>query len=52
MGLDEVGSSLSTVTFSRGLDVPEVGGVFARIIGLNQARRENTLARALTRHRD
>ena len=52
VGLDEVGSSLSTVTFSRGLDVPEGGGVFARIIGLNQARRENTLARALTRHRD
>ncbi|MFM8413265.1 MAG: efflux RND transporter permease subunit [Planctomycetota bacterium] len=51
-GLEEVGSSLSTVTFSRGLDVPSGGGVFARIIGLNKARREDTLARALARHRD
>ena len=50
--LEEVGSSLSTVTFSRGLEVPSGGGVFARIIGLNQARREDTLARALSRHRD
>ena len=51
-GLKEVGSSLSTVTFSRGLDVPSGGGVFARIIGLNQERREDTLARALARHRE
>jgi hypothetical protein len=51
-GLEEVGSSLSTVTFSRGLDVPSGGGVFARIIGLNQDRREDTLARALARHRE
>ena len=51
-GLDEVGSSLSTVTFSRGLDVPSGGGVFARIFGLNRGRREDTLARALARHRD
>ncbi|MFM7135557.1 MAG: efflux RND transporter permease subunit [Planctomycetota bacterium] len=51
-GLEEVGSSLSTVTFSRGLDVPSGGGVFARIIGLNQERREDTLARALARHRE
>jgi len=50
--LDEVGSSLSTVTFSRGLDVSTGGGVFARIIGLNKSRRENTLARALARHRE
>jgi len=51
-GLEEVGSSLSTVTFSRGLDVPSGGGVFARIIGLNRERREDTLARALARHRE
>jgi predicted RND superfamily exporter protein len=51
-GLEEVGSSLSTVTFSRGLDVPTGGGVFARIIGLNQERREDTLARSLARHRE
>jgi hypothetical protein len=51
-GLEEVGSSLSTVTFSRGLDVPAGGGVFARIIGLNQERREDTLARSLARHRE
>ena len=51
-GLEEVGSSLSTVTFSRGLDVPTGGGVFARIIGLNQERREDTLSRALARHRE
>ena len=51
-GLAAVGSSLSTVTFSRGIEVPEGGGVFARIIGLNRARREDTLARALSRHRE
>jgi uncharacterized protein len=50
-GLGAVGSSLSTVTFSRGLDVPEGGGGFGRIFGLNQARREDTLSRALLRHR-
>ena len=49
--LGAVGSSLSTVTFSRGLDVPEGGGGFGRIFGLNQARREDTLSRALLRHR-
>ncbi len=49
--LAEVGSSLSTVTFSRGLDVPEGGGGFGRIFGLNQDRREDTLSRALLRHR-
>lgn len=49
--LAEVGSSLSTVTFSRGLDVPEGGGGFGRIFGLNQGRREDTLSRALLRHR-
>jgi predicted RND superfamily exporter protein len=52
-GLHEVGSSLSTVTFSRGIDVGESGGgVFSRIIGMNRARRESTMARVLERHRD
>jgi uncharacterized protein len=51
-GLEEVGSSLSTVTFSRGLDVPSGGGVFAKVFGVNQGVREGTLARALTRHRE
>ncbi len=51
-GLDEVGSSLSTVTFSRGLDAGEGGGVFARIIGINRQRREDTLNRTLARHKD
>jgi uncharacterized protein len=50
--LAEVGSSLSTVTFSRGLEVPEGGGVFPRLFGLNKARREDALARVLVRHRD
>ena len=50
--LAEVGSSLSTVTFSRGLEVPEGGGVLPRILGLNKARREDALARVLDRHRD
>ena len=50
--LAEVGSSLSTVTFSRGLEVPEGGGVLPRILGLNKARREDALARVLVRHRD
>ncbi|MBM4021016.1 MAG: hypothetical protein FJ284_02015 [Planctomycetes bacterium] len=51
-GLKEVGSSLSTVTFSRSLDVPAGGGVFGRVLGLNHARREDALARALARHRE
>jgi predicted RND superfamily exporter protein len=51
-GLEEVGSSLSTVTFSRGLDVPSGGGVFARVFGVNRGVREGTLARALARHRE
>jgi uncharacterized protein len=51
-GLEEVGSSLSTVTFSRGLDVPSGGGVFAKVFGVNKGVREGTLARALARHRE
>jgi predicted RND superfamily exporter protein len=52
-GLHEVGSSLSTVTFSRGIDVGEGGGgVFSRLIGMNKARRESTMARVLERHRE
>jgi uncharacterized protein len=51
-GLEEVGSSLSTVTFSRGIDVPSGGGVFAKVLGVNKGVREGTLARALVRHRE
>jgi len=51
-GLEEVGSSLSTVTFSRGLDVPSGGGVFAKVFGVNRGVREGTLARTLARHRE
>ena len=51
-GLEEVGSSLSTVTFSRGIDVPSGGGVFAKVFGVNKGVREGTLARALVRHRE
>jgi predicted RND superfamily exporter protein len=52
-GLHEVGSSLSTVTFSRGIDVGDgEGGVFSRLIGINKARRESTMARVLERHRE
>jgi len=52
-GLHEVGSSLSTVTFSRGIDVGEGGGgVFSRLIGMNRAGRERTMAKVLERHRE
>jgi predicted RND superfamily exporter protein len=51
-GLDEVGSSLSTVTFSRGIDVSGGEGVFSKILGMSQARREATLSRTLERHRE
>ena len=50
-GLREVGSSLSTVTFSRGLEVSEGGGGFGRVFGLNKERQKDILSRALTRHR-
>ncbi len=55
-GLDEVGSSLSTVTFGRSLDVGEsgdgIGGVAGRAIGLNGRTRRSVLNRRLTAHRD
>jgi predicted RND superfamily exporter protein len=49
--LPEVGSSLSTVTFSRGLEVPEGGSGFGRLFGLNKERHKDILGRALLRHR-
>jgi predicted RND superfamily exporter protein len=55
-GLDEVGSSLSTVTFGRSLDVGEsgdgIGGVAGRTLGLNARTRRSVLNRRLTAHRD
>ena len=54
-GLDEVGSSLSTVTFGRSLDAGDggdgVGGAAARTFGLGARTRRSALNRALTRHR-
>jgi predicted RND superfamily exporter protein len=54
--LDEVGSSLSTVTFGRSLDVGEsgdgIGGVAGRALGLNARTRRSVLNRRLTAHRD
>ena len=44
--LDEVGSSLSTVTFGRSLDAADGGD------GLRSKLRRSTLNRALSRHRD
>jgi predicted RND superfamily exporter protein len=55
-GLDEVGSSLSTVTFGRSLDVGDsgdgIGGAAGRAIGLNARTRRSVLNRRLTAHRD
>jgi len=55
-GLDEVGSSLSTVTFGRSLDVGDsgdgIGGVAGRALGLNARTRRSVLNRRLTAHRD
>ena len=54
--LDEVGSSLSTVTFGRSLDVGDsgdgIGGVAGRTLGLNARTRRSVLNRRLTAHRD
>jgi predicted RND superfamily exporter protein len=54
--LDEVGSSLSTVTFGRSLDVGDsgdgIGGVAGRALGLNARTRRSVLNRRLTAHRD
>lgn len=55
-GLDEVGSSLSTVTFGRSLDMGSggegVGGAAARTIGLGARTRRSVLNRRLVAHRD
>ena len=54
--LDEVGSSLSTVTFGRSLDVGEAGvglsGAASRTLGLNARTRRSVLNRRLVAHRD
>ena len=54
--LGEVGSSLSTVTFGRSLDVGTagsgVGGAAARALGLGARTQRSVLNRRLTAHRD
>jgi hypothetical protein len=54
--LDEVGSSLSTVTFGRSLDVggsgEGMGGAAARAFGLGARTRRSVLNRRLMAHRD
>jgi predicted RND superfamily exporter protein len=54
-GLDEVGSSLSTVTFGRSLEAGDggdgLGGVAGRAIGLGARTRRSVLNRRLTAHR-
>jgi len=53
--LGEVGSSLSTVTFGRSLDVGDsgegLGGVAARALGLGARTKRNVLNRRLSAHR-
>ena len=53
--LDEVGSSLSTVTFGRSLDVGDgsdgIGGAAARAIGFGSRTKRSVLNRRLTAHR-
>jgi hypothetical protein len=53
--LDEVGSSLSTVTFGRSLDAGDagdgVGGAAARAFGLGAPTKRSVLNRRLTAHR-
>jgi predicted RND superfamily exporter protein len=55
-GLDEVGSSLSTVTFGRSLDTggsgEGVGGAAVRAFGLGARTKRSVLNRRLTAHRD
>jgi hypothetical protein len=55
-GLDEVGSSLSTVTFGRSLDMGSggegMGGAAARTIGLGARTRRSVLNRRLVAHRN
>ncbi|MFM8707152.1 MAG: efflux RND transporter permease subunit [Planctomycetia bacterium] len=54
--LDEVGSSLSTVTFGRSLDIGDggdgIGGAAARAIGFGSRTKRSVLNRRLTAHRD
>jgi predicted RND superfamily exporter protein len=54
-GLDEVGSSLSTVTFGRSLDIggggEGMGGAAARAFGLGARTRRSVLNRRLMAHR-
>lgn len=52
--LGEVGSSLSTVTFGRSLDVGDggIGGAAGRVFGLNARTRRSVLNRRLVAHRD
>ena len=54
--LDAVGSSLSTVTFGRSLDMGSggdgVGGAAARAVGLGARTRRSVLNRRLVAHRD
>ena len=52
--LSEVGSSLSTVTFGRSLDVGSggLGGAAGRVFGLNARTRRSVLNRRLVAHRD
>ena len=54
-GLDEVGSSLSTVTFGRSLDVGDggdgVGGAAARALGFGSRTKRSVLNRRLVAHR-
>jgi len=54
-GLDEVGSSLSTVTFGRSLDVGDagdgIGGVAARALGFGARTKRSVLNRRLVAHR-
>ncbi len=54
--LDEVGSSLSTVTFGRNLDVGDggdgIGAAAARAIGFGSRTKRSVLNRRLTAHRD
>ncbi len=56
VGLEEVGSSLSTVTFGRSLDVGDagngLGGVAARAIGLGERTKRSVLNRRLVAHRE
>jgi len=55
-GLEEVGSSLSTVTFGRSLDAGDsgsgMGGAAVRAFGIGKSTRRDVLNRRLMAHRD